>query len=284
MKRIFIRLYVLTAIFTIGCKKSETSYPLKGKIKSLEIIDVNTGARRMLNYYYDSDKNLKSSEGDSLKFIIDRIDAQITKVQLTVLADDPNFNSRQLYIVHTNTSNQIESVNLLDTLTSEETNQIKIAYNSILIADTVTESGQPVFVHDVSNFNYLFDGNNYVKQKVSGYKYSFLGGETYYLDSITYSYSDIPNNNFIPLQQPFLGTAYALTGNTNNNLLLYLLDINGYSVYKRNANLIKSVCSANYGYIINYNYTLNPSGQVVEMAASNSNGTGTYMTYRMTYY
>ncbi len=282
-KLLIVLLVALTTM--ISCKKQNIDTPLKGKLKTIEITDDITGTKRLFYYYYDSNNKLKSLESDSLKFIMDRIDAGLIKAQVIVTASDPNFDSRQEYRVHINTSNQIASINLLDTLLAEESPFIRVTYSSTLTVDSVIETGQPVFVHDIANFNYLFDGNNHVKQNVSWYKFSPFGGETYYLDSVTYSYSDMPNNNFIPLQQPFLGSAYALTGNiTNNTLLLNLLEMNGYSVYERNTNLIKSLHSANYGYIVNYNYLTNSLHQVTEMSVSNSNGTGTYLTYRMTYY
>jgi hypothetical protein len=285
MNKIIIILLVLFEFATIiSCKKQSIDSLLKGKLKTIEITDNRTGAKRMLYYYYDSDNRLKSLESDSLQFIIEHIDTALTKIKVNVIAPDPNFDSRQEYQIHINAAHQIASINLLDTLLGEELPYMRLTYNSTLNVDSVIETGQPVFVHDVSNFNYVFDGNNYTKQNVSWYRSSPLGGETYSLDGITYSYSAIPNNNFIPLQQPFLGTAYALTGNTTNTLLLNLMEINGYSVYKRNAKLIKSLYSENYGYITNYSYSTNALNQVVGMTVSNPDGTGVYLTYRMTYY
>lgn len=258
---------------------------LDGKLKTVDIIYENTNEHRFLNYIYNDSGYLTGLIGDSLKFTVSIQENNTIFINVDVLASDQNFNSKQKFKILVSPLKQIQNINLLDSITQEEIPFLVFSYNNLNLIDTVNEIGNLNFVHDVANYSYLFDGNNCTQQGVSWYIYTIFGGNVYYEDTIIYRYNySLKNDNYIPLQNPYLGTSYALLGSIDKSQILNLLEINGFSTLNRNKNLIQSISSTKYGYTTYFSYITNTLNQVTEMRISKPDGTGTALTYKMTYY
>jgi hypothetical protein len=159
--------------------------------------------------------------------------------------------------------------------------------------DTLTDIGARYFAHDISNYNYQFDGNNYVSNKASWQTWEFPFYDVDYIGANTYTYTTLLNDNSIPLQIHYIGRTNAVTGDRTEDFFLYIMEQNGCTSLQKNKNLIQSISSHQqavfftseyHDYTINFDYILNAAGQVSEMHVSNPDGTGTFMIYKMTYY
>jgi hypothetical protein len=265
-----------------GCIQTDNQNLLLGKLKTLEVITPSSSKSTLFNYIYDQNGYLTNLQSDSLQYIIGKKIGNVVIITAISIDADPFLSATTKFKIYIDAGDRILAINFLDTLTLEEFPFLSVSYDSINELDTITTKGSPAYTHDISGFNYEFDGNNYLKQNISWYIYSGL--DVFYLDTATYTYTSILNDNFIPSQIPFLSIAYPVAGNTQDDLLLNLMEINGYHVYKRNKNLIQSIISSNYGYVTNYSYVINSFGQVSEMHISNSDGTGESTIYKMTYY
>ena len=289
--RSFILIFY-SLVLVSACIPINNNNPLLGKLKTLEIIYVSTNDTMLFNCNYNSAGYLTALESDSLKFSISLKNANVTEIIVTGISSDPLFGTHiRKYKIYTDANNYIQTINSLDTLTLVETPTMTIAYDSTNDLNTILIKGFPLFISNITSFNYEFDGNNYVKQKASWHIYSFM--DILYADTTLYSYTSMPNNDFVPLQIPYMTEVYTSTGNSGDDFLLYLMNINGCRTLKKNKNLVASISSysyavfspsENHSYLTNFSYVLNSSGQVSEMHVSNPDGTGEIVVYKMTYY
>lgn len=277
---------ILFCLFCICscCKTDAPSSGLKCKLKTLTIIDNYTNSQRLLTCLYDSTGEFYALTGDSLSFTFTTISPNYVFLNIDVLATDPILNNKQKLKFSISPINQVENINLIDSILQTETVLSSVFYNNQHTIDSVKYAGNRNFVHDIVNANYISDGQNYVQHNISWNMYTILGGDRHYIDTVTYLYTNYVNNNYIPQQIPLLETGYTLSGNIQSDLHFYLAQLKGYTLFKNNKNLIKSIKSTIYGYITNYEYSLNSMNQVTEMRVSKPDGIGVALTYRMTYY
>lgn len=271
------RISLIILIIT-SCTKNDIPVNIfSGKIKSIEFRDsANNGA--ILYLEYDSTNgNLIKTKNDSLHFEI-----KIGAIIDNEIVIRNNITSQQI-IVKVSVTKNIESIILLDTITAIQTPYISADYYSNNV-DTTTEYGD-VFVSNVQNYGFATDGYNYLKNTVSWYMSDFSGGYNYYEDTVDYTFSSQTYNTYLPLQNPLRSIPYVLSGNIFEDITaVNLLELNGYTIFKKNKNLIQTVQSANYGYITKFSYVMNALNQVTEMNVSNPNGVGTSIKYNLTYY
>jgi hypothetical protein len=244
----------------------------------------------MFAYGYSIDGYLAALTADSLVFLIGKEVNNIIEIKVTSTGLDEYGNSAT-YKVYLNAADQILAINSIDTISMEETSQLRMAYDAGVL-DSIIDKGIEVFSHDIASFDYQLDGNNYLSQKASWETWLFPLYDVAFTATVTYTYSSILNNYMVPLQIPYLNLSYAVTGYKQDDFLLYLLQQNGYETLK-NRNLVQTISSHDqavffpseyHDYITNFDYIINPSGQVSEMHVSNPDGTGTFMIYKMTYY
>lgn len=264
---------------------------LAGKLKTLQIIYPDGNDTTLLNYVYDNAGYLVALESDSLNLSIgSNVNNQIM-ITVSSLDSDPMFNSTQKYIAYVDIGDKILNIVKLDTITSGEAEHIRAVYKSDAL-DTLSVKGD-MLISNVLNYNYKYEGNNYIIQYASWYVWDFVLHNVPYFDTTIYTYTTLLNEDCIPLQIPYFHVAYGISGQREDDMLLYVLDVNGYRAFDRNKNLIQSVSSfvrsfafpvLNKNYLTNYTYVQNEAGQVVEMRVSNSDGTGVFMVYKMTYY
>lgn len=289
MKNLFI---VCACLLLGGCATDDPVVdPLSGKLKTLQIIYPDGNDTTLLNYVYDNAGYLVALESDSLNISIgSNVNNQIM-ITVSSLDSDPMFNSTQKYIAYVDIGDKILNIVKLDTITSGEAEHIRTVYKSDAL-DTLSVKGD-MLISNVLNYNYNYEGNNYISQYASWDVWDFVLHSVSYFDTTVYTYSSLLNNNFIPLQVPYFHVLYGITGHREDDMLLYILNINGYQTLKNNKNLLQSVSSfvrsfsfpdLNKNYLTNYTYIQNSAGQVVEMHVSNPDGAGIFMIYKMTYY
>lgn len=265
--------YILL-FFVSSCTKYDSPPNLfYGKLKTIKI---NNDAALYLEYD-STNGNLIRVKNDSL-----HLEIKFGSLINNEIVIRNNSTSQQI-IVRISATKNIESVILLDTLTAIQKLYFSAHYSNNNI-DTTTEYGD-VFVSNIQNYTFISDSFNYLKNNLSWQVSDFSGGTISYEDTVIYTFNPQIYDAYLPLQKPIQSIGYALSGNVfEDPSALNLLELNGINIFKKNKNLIQSVKSANYGYITNLSYVLNTLNQVIEMNVSNPDGTGTYLTYRMTYY
>lgn len=286
MKNLFYLLFSL--VILLSCEHEKNTTPtnkLEGKPKTLEITASNGDGNHLLYYIYDTASGVfYGLVSDSLQITVSDKADNIVKVRIAALSSNPAFNATILYKVYMSDDDRIETITKVDTIAAEETAAYTMHYESNAV-DTFTDV-QPsnLFANNITNYNYQYDGNNYTKQKLLWYSLDLVLGIRSAEDSITYTYTTLPNNNFVPMQIPYLSAGYAITGSVENNLLLYALALKGYTVFRKNTYLIQSLISAHYNRTINYHYTLNSLNQVSELSFSATGDAVIFNSYKLTYY
>ncbi len=268
---------VIIILFFVACKKEQQENILSGKLKSIEYRSEDSSGFKMYLEYDEISKNLIRVTDDSLRIAL-TIEPE-SNHQIVIR----NYLSSEHLIVNVLPNKNIESVDVLDTLTSTLTRIYAAKYDSAKI-DTITEAGS-IFISDIQNYDFVTDGFNYLSHAVSWTQMDFFYGTRRLTDTVQYGYSPHVYNNYVPLQRPFQSSGFILSGNLYDNIFTFnLLEINGYNIFNKNKHLIQSVTSVNRGYQTNFSYRFNAKNQVTEMDVSNPDGTGNFMRYKFTYY
>ena len=281
MKKIKLSILILGLIVVIyGCCKNNSNSPksiFEGKIKTIEIID-SLSSTGIYNYIYDSNTlYLKKIIYDSIYFNIFYNGNNITT----------RSNLSNIISIATISNNKLVSAINLDTMSNIETGIFRISRDNLLSTDTVIEiTGLSIFPDNLKNYNYIYSNDNAISHEFSWTILDFFSGvERLFKDTITYEYDTRQYRSFIPAQNPFCVSLYIYTGVVQDyGAQLNVVELNGGTLVFKNKNLIKSLKSAKFGYITNYSYTFNTLNQVTEMRISKPDGTGTALTYKMTYY
>lgn len=271
-------LFILLSFFAFSCKKETCLQDnLSGKLKSIEYRSEDSSGFKMYLEYDEISKNLIRVIDDSMRIAL-TIEPE-SNHQIVIR----NYLSSEHLIVNVLPNKNIESVDVLDTLTSTLTRIYAAKYDSAKI-DTITEAGS-IFISDIQNYDFVTDGFNYLSHAVSWTQMDFFYGTRRLTDTVQYGYSPHVYNNYVPLQRPFQSSGFILTGMPIEDVFnSILLEINGYNIFNKNKHLIQSVTSVNRGYQTNFSYRFNANNQVTEMDVSNPDGTGTFTRYKFTYY
>lgn len=145
--------------------------------------------------------------------------------------------------------------------------------------DSIFEPNAYPLATDRKCYNFVFDGNNYSKFNLE-YKYHTFFNEILVKDSISMTYSTLPNNKYVPGQNT-LGSSLLSVNSKNGDIyfdISYYLGFDYDYVHKTNINLMSSINDI----ILNYNF--NSSGQLVRTTLSNQNGISGNLTLDFVYY
>lgn len=250
---------------------------LSGKLKSIEYRFQDSSGHILYLEYDEISKNLIRVIDDSMRIAL-TIEPE-SNHQIVIR----NYLSSEHLIVNVLPNKNIESVDVLDTLTSTLTRIYAAKYDSASI-DTLSIPGD-IFISDIQNYDFITDGFNCLSHTISWTQMDFFYGTRRLTDTVQYGYSPHVYNNYVPLQRPFQSSGFILTGMPIEDVFnSILLEINGYTFFNRNKHLIQSVTSVNRGYQTNFSYRFNAKNQLTEMDVSNPDGTGNFMRYKFTYY
>ncbi len=271
-------LFILLSFFAFSCKKETCLQDnLSGKLKSIEYRFQDSSGHILYLEYDEISKNLIRVIDDSMRIAL-TIEPE-SNHQIVIR----NYLSSEHLIVNVLPNKNIESVDVLDTLTSTLTRIYAAKYDSASI-DTLSIPGD-IFISDIQNYDFITDGFNCLSHTISWTQMDFFYGTRRLTDTVQYVYSPYVYNNYVPGQRSFQSTGFALSGYVYDGVFnSILLEINGYNIFNRNKHLIQSVTSVNRGYQTNFSYRFNAKNQLTEMDVSNPDGTGNFMRYKFTYY
>jgi hypothetical protein len=284
---------VLVSVFAFACKKDEINVNtsashsfLHGKLKSIQIYKSTT----MLlideyNFYYDSvpgrigkmtHTRNGSSHIDSVK--ISRVNDHVIALACYYYSELYYYPFFYLY-AYENSNNYITAISygFPDTndpykFTFSPNGQI----NNIRLPDVTLP---PIFNNSKEEYNNIqWDGNNYIGvAEMWEVEYGDpLPHTESGIDTVRFTYSSFLNNGFVPDQQLYYFGRWSYDGTVDP---VYLLNIFGYYAYKPNKNLLDKKISLGSGYEMQYYYTFNDEGQIIEYT-----NTDRLTLYKLSYY
>lgn len=274
---------ILSFLLALSCKKecnnqNSKDNSIKGKIKSLTYYyddSVNNISRFYFNY--DSKTSLLQSIDMHGKFqgIDTFIHGYIYIVRLnndTILFY--NNLERKQYLITTD-GKQITSIYKIDSLsgTNELATSIYLKDNKV---DSIYDIG--LFIQtNISFYHFKYDSKN-CKGYSSKWR-EFFGTYINKMDSVSFEYTSIINNNMIPNQLPCTDHG----GGSVLYNIVYYLGIDGFCIIKPNLHLIDSAKYSDNSFTkYNYNYVGNLVSKTSIISTKEGVSTNSYQIY--TYY
>lgn len=269
-----------------ACKKEKLETIVEHKIKSIHVYDdFNNGYNYTFRYTY-------SENIDSIICYFKLDSPDTTGILGTIFIDKSNKYEYRVsthqwndyvypehrYKVYLNDQRMITSFTELDASVGWESPYIWFAYSNQL--NTVY---QPTYQISTGRFcyNYHFDGSNYTQYTYEYQWYSILDG-TYHsvLDSARITYTNLPFNQYAPLQIMYMSSALPDLTSIGEAVFdpVYFLSTQGYFFYPPNKNLVATNNNVTMGYDFNSN------NQLSRATIFFPNPTTRYMTYDYEYY
>ncbi|MCC6582696.1 MAG: hypothetical protein IT271_03245 [Chitinophagales bacterium] len=278
MKKLLI---ILSFLFALSCKKEcnnqNKQNVLHNKIKSLTYYESDS-SNTISRYYFNYDTTTGLLISIDLHGRFQGIDTNfnsyinIERANNTVYFYN-NFEGKQ-YLIST-IGKQITSIIKIDTLSgSQELATVIFLKNDK--TDSIFDIG--IFLQtNISFYNFKYDVYN-----CNGYSSKwreFLGIYVNKADTVSFTFTNIVNNNMIPNQLPCTDHG----GGSVLNDVVYYLGIDGYYIVKPNTFLIDSSNYSNNSYS-KYFYTMNENivNSTLILTNYNSNIVRSYQEY--TYY
>ncbi len=289
-KIIFI---ILCSLLIFSCKKCPKAInqnaDLTGKIKSFiihgtytaqvgdSIIDYISDIKFDFTYdiqsgfckYINSNTTTNTPNVyNSYEYFIDSVAPNTFKIK--TLYKDISSARTEIFIIHTNNSRKIISINELNTIIQTETPLMRFVYNSQDKIDSILGPDASPFVASLSYNNYNFDGFNYTSSAIQWESIYFIKS---YSVIANCTYANQINNYNVPAQIPLYYPGFddrglinfASTGLRDNYppLILYFLRLNGIYALQDNMNLVLNRSSITD--TMGFSYLFNSSNQVSDI-------------------
>lgn len=243
-------LIIIPLVLLYGCCTKHTPAPnniMAGKIKSIIFFDSTQTDSFILHYDTISGKLLKVTKNNLDKFSFSKSEPYTIKMQAYLI----NTGNSTL-VLHLNNNYKMQSINELDTVTNLETNKYYIKYDNQENLDTFYEPSKEFFItnfYNIKNYFFSYENGNYTQMKKSFFFQNLAGNS--YNDTLEYvfTFSQIENKGFIPMQEFSAYTPFYAPVSTIN---LYSLFDN--TLFYKNKNLISTAQIINGNDTTTYNY------------------------------
>lgn len=277
-----LKFLVVVIMFT-SCSNNDVippANPLKGKIKTLQLIQAPDENMNSISYYfhYDStDATLTRIDWDTVAELT--IERSPNKVDIVFNAQGGYYTK---YTAFVNAQNQITSVYTFDSFSLAYREKYRFNYTGATIDSMkLLLSYNPQFNFSINEYDLLFNGQNYTEMKYKNTGSDYYGSVYTYYDTLIFSYTPLLNSHQLPFQNIF---GLSSNGRLEMELSvqrfdpLYLFGLLGYKTCNANYNLLRTAGERRY------TYETNTENRVTGMTITDTTVNAILYKYSFDYY